>query len=283
MKTVLEILQSTTAYFTKSGIESARLNIEHLLAHTLGIKRMELYLQFDRPLSERELAPLRDLVKRRAQGEPLQHLLGTVEFIGRTFACDRRALIPRPETERLAERILELFKDKPPRRVADIGTGSGVLALTFAACWPDAEVHAVDVSESALELARQNAVSLGLGERVQFHTGSLSEPLTALAQDAPFDLLVANLPYIPTAEIAGLSREVQHDPVSALDGGEDGTILIRRLLVDARSLLRGCIALEIGHNQSAALCEALATAGYQSIRPETDYQDRNRFLFATHG
>jgi release factor glutamine methyltransferase len=283
MKTVLEILQSTTAYFTKTGIESARLNIEHLLAHALGIKRMELYLQFDRPLSEKELAPLRELVKRRAQGEPLQHLLGTVEFMGRTFACDRRALIPRPETERLAERILELLRDKPPRRVADVGTGSGVLALTLAAHWPEAGVHAVDVSGAALELARQNAASLGLGDRVHFHLGSLTEPLAGPAQEAPFDLLVANLPYIPTGDLAGLSREVRHDPITALDGGGDGTTLIRQLLLDARNILQGCIALEIGHNQSAALCEILAAAGYHTIRPETDYQGRNRFLFATHG
>jgi release factor glutamine methyltransferase len=286
MKTVLEILQSTTAYFQKSGVESPRLNIEHLLAQVMGIKRMELYLQFDRPLGEEQLGPLRALVKRRAQGEPLQHILGSVEFMGRPFVCDPRALVPRPETEQLAARLLELFKTAPPRRVADVGTGSGVLALSLADRWPEAEVHAVDISETALDLAKQNAEALGLGGRIQFHLGHLTQPLSAVAPPAHaayFDLLVANLPYIPTGEIADLSREVRHDPVSALDGGEDGTLLLRALIRDATAVLRGNIALEIGHDQSTALGEALVLAGYRDIRVETDYQRRNRFLFATHG
>jgi release factor glutamine methyltransferase len=283
MKTVLEILQSTTAYFQKSGVDSARLNIEHLLAHVLGVKRMELYLQFDRPIGEKDLAPLRDLVKRRAQGEPLQHLLGSVEFLGRNFACDRRALIPRPETEQLTQRLLEMFREAPPRRVADIGTGSGVIALTLADRWNGSEVHAVDISEAALDLARTNARTLGMEERVQFHVGNLLSPFQMPGNPEVFQLVVANLPYIPTEDLASLPREVRHDPVSALDGGLDGADLIRELLNQARGMLQGCIALEIGHNQSAPLCEVLAAGGYRDIRPETDYQGRNRFLFATHG
>ncbi|MEY5027102.1 MAG: peptide chain release factor N(5)-glutamine methyltransferase [Verrucomicrobiota bacterium] len=277
MKSVLEVLKSTTDYFAKAGVESPRLNIEHLLAHVLGKRRMDLYLQFDRPLGETELAPLRALVRRRAAGEPLQHLLGTVEFLGHTFRTDARALIPRPETEQLAARLFELLPEAPTRAL-DMGTGSGVLALSLAAHWPQAEVHAVDVSPEALALARINAQTLGLSERVHFHEGSLLLP-----GEAPFDLLVANLPYIPSHEIASLSREVRHDPILALDGGPDGTALIRSLLLEARPRLRGLLALEIGHEQSAPLCEALAEAGYCDIRPEMDYQGRNRFLFASHG
>jgi release factor glutamine methyltransferase len=278
MKSVLEVLQSTSAYFAKAGVESPRLNIEHLLAHVLGkAKRMDLYLEFDRPLSERELGPLRDLVRRRAQGEPLQHLLGSVEFLGRTFRSDPRALIPRPETELLAEKILKRFP-QPPARVLDVGTGSGILALTLAAQWPEAEVHAVDISESALSLAKENALSLSLESRVSFHQGNLLDPVNGV-----FQCLVANLPYVPAGEIASLSREVQRDPVLALDGGPDGTDLIRPLLLSARNHLQGLLALEIGHAQSAPLAAALAEAGYREISQESDYNNRNRFLFAVYG
>ncbi|MEK0445043.1 MAG: peptide chain release factor N(5)-glutamine methyltransferase [Verrucomicrobiota bacterium] len=277
MKTVLEVLRSTTDYFSKSGVESPRLNIEHLLAHVLGRRRMDLYLEFDRPLGEAELAPLRLLVRRRAAGEPLQHLLGSVEFMGRVFACDARALIPRPETEQLADLLLKMYPIAP-QQILDMGTGSGVLALTLAASWPGAEVHAVDVSPEALALARSNAQGLGLQDRVQFHEGSLFFP-----PGKTFDLLVANLPYIPSEEIGHLSREVQRDPRLALDGGEDGGVIIRDLILQARSRLCGLLALEIGHDQSPGLSEFLGGAGYREIRGGMDYSGRNRFLFAKYG
>jgi release factor glutamine methyltransferase len=279
MKSVLEVLKSTAAYFQKAGVENGRLNIEHLLAHVLGKRqRMELYLEFDRPLGESELAPLRDLVRRRAAGEPLQHLLGTVDFLGRSFRTDRRALIPRPETELFAQKILDRHPSSPPARVVDVGTGSGILAITLAGAWAGAEVHAVDISKDALALAAENASALRLAERVAFHEGSLLGPLSG-----EFGLIVANLPYVATGEIPGLAREVQHDPVLALDGGPDGTVLIRELILEARAHLKGLLALEIGHEQSGPLAEALEAAGYQSVSQETDYSGRNRFLFAAYG
>ena len=176
-------------------------------------RRIELYLEFERPLAETELAPLRELVRRRGQGEPLQHLLGTVEFAGRVFLCDKRALVPRPETEELVELLKsENSKSKTPS-ILDVGTGSGVIALTLAAQFPEAEVHAVDISDDALALARENAARLDLQGRVRFAKGNL---LTEV--EGAFDLIVANLPYVATGDRPALSREVLHDPAVAVFG-----------------------------------------------------------------
>ena len=219
---------------------------------------------------------MRELVRRRAQRVPLQHLLGTVEFHGRTFATDARALIPRPETEQLVEIVLGLQLPPEPR-CADIGTGSGVIALTLAAEWPGAKVQAVDPSAAALELARENAARLGLTERVEFLPGTLLEPCRG-----PFDLIAANLPYIPTANIAGLSAEVQYDPAGALDGGEDGLALISGCIAQAPAKLAAgaWLALEIGHDQAARVRRLLEAAGFSDVRIEKDYQGVERFVLA---
>ncbi len=280
--TVLEVLQSTTAYFAKRKIETPRLNAEHLLAHALSRKRIELYLEFERELSESELAPLRDLVRRRGQGEPLQHLLGTVEFCGRVFACDKRALVPRPETEELVELVIskESGKGGKDYKLVDVGTGSGVIALSLAANFPDAEVHAVDVSDDALSLARENAERLGLAARVTFHRGDLLAPT-----DSAFDVIIANLPYVPSSERASLAREVLHDPHIALFAGERGDELIRRLIEAAPSHLRpgGMLALETGIGQAELLAEFAAEQKFRDIEKRRDFAGVIRFLFARYG
>ncbi len=276
MKTVLEVIQATTTYFEKHEIESARLNIEHLLAHVLGKRRMDLYMEFDRPVSDEELKPLRELVRRRSTGEPLQHLLGTVEFCGRTFRSDKRGLIPRPETEQLIEQILAERRDY--RRILDVGTGSGIIALTLAAELPEAQVEAVDISRDALALSAENAERLGLSGRVTFAAGDLLDQA-----QGQFDLIVANLPYIDSALIPTLSREVRHDPLNALDGGAEGLELLLKLLPASKAHLNGSLALEIGHDQSERLQEELRRLEYKDVRATTDYQGRNRFIFARHG
>ena len=277
--TLLEVLRSTTVYFEKRQIESPRLNAEHLIAYSLGKKRIELYLDFERPLSESELAPLRQLVRRRGQGEPLQHLLGTVEFANQIFVSDKRALIPRPETEQLVEYLCDLTWPERPR-IIDVGTGSGVIALSLAARFPAAELYAVDLSQEALSLARENAEQLGIGKRIQFHEGHLLEK-----SEGAFDLIVANLPYVAAGDADKLSPEVQHDPAVAVFGGPAGDDLIRELIATAPPHLRpgGMLALEIGLGQEGALCDVLAEKNYHDIAAKKDYAGITRFLFARYG
>ena len=277
--TLLEVLQSTTDYFKKRGIESARLNAEHLLAHALKRKRIELYLEFERELTEAELAPLRELVKRRGQGEPLQHLLGTVEFAGHTFLCDKRALVPRPETEHLVELLQSKITNRK-LKILDVGTGSGVIALSLAAKFPEATVIATDISEDALNLARENAERLGLTSRVEFLQGDLLTYVNHV-----YDLLVANLPYVAAGERPTLSREVGHDPAVALFGGERGDEMIRKLIESAPSYLApgGLMALEVGLGQAADLAALMAEKNYHDIETERDYAGVIRFLFGRYG
>ena len=277
--TLLDVLQSTTDYFKKRQIEHPRLNAEHLLAHVLGRKRLELYLDFERSLAESELVPLRELVRRRGQGEPLQHLLGTIEFCGHTFLCDRRALVPRPETEELVELVQSRIENRESR-ILDVGTGSGVIALSLAARFPEAEIYAADISEDALALARENAERIGLVDRIQFVKTNLLDDL-----DNNFDLIVANLPYVSTTDRNNLAPEVGHDPDVALFGGERGDELVRELVEQAASHLRsnGLLALEIGVGHSEPLREFLAQKKYHDIESKTDYSGTPRFLFARYG
>jgi release factor glutamine methyltransferase len=279
--TVLEVLQSTTGYFQKRNIDSPRLNAEHLLAHVLGRKRIDLYLEFERRLPESELAPLRELVKRRGSGEPLQHLLGTVEFCGRSFRCDKRALVPRPETEQLVELLISHLKPETGySRMVDVGTGSGVIALTLAAEFPKAEIVGADISEDALILARENAERLGLADRVRLLRSNLLESV-----QPDFDLIVANLPYVSTEDRQNLSREVLHDPGVALFAGARGDELVRQLIAQAPSWLRpgGLLAMEIGIGQSETLVAALVEKNYRDILAEKDYSGVIRFLLARYG
>lgn len=281
MLTVLEIIKKTSTFLADKGVDSPRLNAEHLVGHALGLKRMQLYLQFERLLAEAELEKIRPLVRRRAQREPLQHILGETEFFGLKIKCDRRALIPRPETELLVE-IITTLVPAPPVAVLDLGTGTGCLALALAKHWPEARVTAVDASEDALTLARENANALNLAERVSFLR---SNWFSALPPGARYELVVANPPYLSAAETAAAAPEVRDfDPAAALTAGDDGIADLKHILAAASAHLApgGLLALETGIAQHATLLPLAAEAGLIRAESRPDLTKRERFLVAWH-
>lgn len=277
--TLLEVLQKTTDFLGGKGVESARLNAELLVGHALGLKRMQLYLQFERVLEEAELEKIRPLVKRRSQREPLQYIVGETEWSGLKLKVDRRALIPRPETELLIELTVARVKT-PPLRILDLGTGSGAIALALAKAYDTAAVTAVDASEDALALAAENAKALGLADRVNFLRSSWYEALQA---DEPYDLIVANPPYLTAEETAAAEPEVRaHEPITALAAAEAGLADLRVIIAGAPRHLNagGLLALETGIDQHAELVRLLGEAGLSDVESKRDLTDRDRFVFA---
>ncbi len=274
MKSVLDVIQATKGYLEKHAISNARLNAEHLLAHVLECRRMELYLMFDRVLVDAELDSMRELVRKRGSGVPLQHLLGTVEFHGAEYFCDGRALIPRPETEELVAWLVR-SASAAPRSIVDVGTGSGVIACSLARAFPEAGVLGVDVSPDALALAEKNRDHHALQDRVMLQQSDLLSQIVG-----PFEWAIANLPYIETDTIPQLAREVRHDPVLALDGGADGLDLIRRLVPEAAQKLQpgGMLALEIGMGQDVAVIQLMKDAGFHRVESVRDLQNVSRFI-----
>jgi release factor glutamine methyltransferase len=283
--TVLEAIQRSTEFLGKKGVNSPRLQAELLLAHLLKQPRMRLYLDFERTLAAPEVEGFRELVKRRGQREPLQHIVGSTSFCGLELGVNRDVLIPRPETELLAERgwtflnQLSAINPQPPSAL-DFGTGSGCLAIALAFKCPAAEVYAVDVSPEALAVARQNAAHHGLAERIRFLEGDGFGPVPA---DLQFDLVISNPPYIPADEIALLEPEVRDfDPRRALDGGADGLDYARRLAAESPRFLRpeGRVMLEFGDGQADRLREIFAEQKWVVEAVEEDYSHRPRILVA---
>lgn len=279
MLTVLEIIKRTTEFFDKRGVESPRLNAELLIGHALGLKRMQLYLQFERPLTEAELEKIRPLVKRRGSREPLQHILGETEFCGLKLRVDRRALIPRPETEYLVELVGKQLTTHPAR-ILDLGTGTGALALTLATKYPAARVTGVDKSAEALTLATENATALGLTERVRLLS---SDWFSAIPAGEKFELIVANPPYLTEEEMAEATPEVrEHDPRHALVAANEGRADLEHILRRARPFLAngGLLACETGIAQHAQLRDLAATSGYERVESLKDLTGRDRYLLA---
>lgn len=287
---LLEVLQKSAAYLEERGVESPRLQVEWMLAQALRVPRLQLYLQFERLLSEAELGFLRTAVRRRGRREPLQHILGTAVFCGMELETGPAALVPRPETELLGERarvwlerrVRERPEESGAARVTalDWGTGTGCLALHLAFSVPGADVVAVDRSPEALALAGRNAARHGLTGRVQWLE---SDGCAALPPEATFDLVVSNPPYIPTRDIDGLSPEVRdHDPRLALDGGEDGLRFQRQLAGELAGRLRagGRVMVEFGDDQGPAVAGVFSGEGWIVEAIECDYSGRQRFLVA---
>ena len=280
--TVLEVIQRSAGFLGKKGVDSPRLQAEWLLARVLQVPRLNLYLSFDRKLSESELDAIRELVRRRGDREPLQHILGSASFCGFEIKVSPHVLVPRPETELLAERAWQRLATCAALRPAalDWGTGSGCIAIALAVHCPVAEIHALDVSVEALTLARENAAKNGVAERIHFHS---SDGFSGLPSGLSFDLIASNPPYIPNAEIETLSPEVRdHDPRRALDGGPDGLDFYRRLAGDAAGFLRseGSMLLEFGDGQREQVCEILVQHNWIVESVESDYSGRPRILRA---
>ncbi len=280
MLTVLEIIKKTTDFFAAKGVENPRLNAELIVGHGLGLKRMQLYVQFERLLAEPELERIRPMVRRRGQREPLHYIVGETEFFGLTLKTDRRALIPRPETELMVETITTLVVP-PPTRILDLGTGTGAIALALAKTWPEAAVIATDLSDEALALAAENETKTGLQGRV---TWLKSNWFSAVPPDARFDLIVSNPPYLSPDETAETTPEVRaHEPPGALTGkGADGLGDLREIVEGAPSRLAegGWLALETGISQHAALVELAARVGLSHVESRRDLTGRDRYLFA---
>lgn len=278
--TVLEVIQRSAEFLSKKGVESPRLQVELLLAHLLNLPRMKLYLNFERVLTDGELEKLRLYVKRRGQREPLQHIIGSVNFCGLEFAVNHHVLIPRPETELLAERAWNFLRsqDGATRCALDFGTGSGCLAVMLAEKCPGVEIHALDISSEALEVARQNAVRHNVRDRIVFYQ---SDGFGALPTERQFDLIVTNPPYIPSGEIPSLQIEVRnHDPKLALDGGAAGLRFYEMLAEEAPSFLApaGRLMAEFGEGQTAALREIFERQKWIVEAVERDYTQRERFI-----
>jgi len=278
--TVLELLRWTSEHFTAKGIETARLDAELLLAHALGTDRLRLYVDFDKPVLEDERSRYRELVKRRATDRvPVSQLLGEREFWSLSFKVTSDVLTPRPETETLVEAAVARLDDSSaPWRILDIGTGSGAIALSLAREHPQAAVTATDISPAALQIARENADQLQVGERLRFLEGSLFEPV----EGEQFDLIVSNPPYLAGTSRQALPPELAHEPDEALFGGPDGYEVLRPLAAGVFGHLAsgGHVLVEIDPGQAKQIAEWFAEAGLVEVETLRDLAGRPRGVAA---
>ena len=278
--TVLEVIQKSSEFLAKKGVDSPRLQTELLLAHLLKLPRMKLYLNFERVLSPVELDALRALVMRRAQREPLQHIIGSTSFCGLEMSVNKSVLVPRPETELLAEMGWHFLStlNSQPSTCLDFGTGSGCIAIAIAVKCATARAVAIDVSADSISVAKQNATTNGVSERIEFRCG---DGFSTLNGNDQFDLIVSNPPYIASEEIATLQPEVRDfDPRGALDGGADGLDFYRRLASESAAFLKpgGKLMIEFGDGQAEAISAIFSSKQWHIEGVFEDYSKRPRIL-----
>jgi release factor glutamine methyltransferase len=283
--TIQKLLNWTTEYLTQKGVDSPRLSAELLLSSVLGLKRIELYTQYNRVVEEEHLAKLRELVRRAGQQEPIAYLVGRTEFYSIEFEVTPDCLIPRPETELLVQRAIELLRQRTgPHHVCDLCTGCGVIAVAIAKNVPDAKVVATDLSAAALDVAARNVKKHQLDERIELLRGDLFEPLIPQLDMAPFDVIVCNPPYVSAAEYEELEKNVKdYEPRTALYAGEDGLDLYRRIFEQVGRFLEsdGALLLEIGYKQGPAVRELLEqTSLFPTVRIDKDLAGHDRVVTA---
>jgi release factor glutamine methyltransferase len=279
MLTLRQIIIRSTEYLEKHSIETARLDSELLVAHALGLTRLQLYLQLERPLEEEELECARQLLWQRAKKRiPVAYLLGKKEFYGLELLVNRKVLIPRPETELLVELVAKLAPQST--RAIEVGIGSGAISISLAKTLPELEIWATDLSGAALEVARNNCIRHQVEERIRLYKGDLCSPLKG--EEGSFQILVSNPPYIPEGELATLAPELGHEPGEALAGGSDGLAVIEPLIRQAFTFLQpgGLIALEIGTGQGQRVAKIAREAGFVDSACHRDYAGLERFFIA---
>ncbi len=272
----MKILDWTKQYFADKGIENPRFDAEILLCAVLKCDRITLYVDFERLLSDEELSAFRKLVVRRVQHEPVAYILGEKGFMKHSFKVTPDVLVPRPETELLAESIIKAAEGAV--RILDIGTGSGAIIISLLAALPDASGVGTDISENALAVAEENAACIGVSERLKLLCSNIYENLSA---DEKFDIIVSNPPYIPSGDMKNLASDVRMEPVQALDGGDDGLDFYRAIIKGAKDYLikGGLLAFEIGADQASAVTAMCEGEGFKTA-VRRDYAGLDRMVFA---
>ena len=279
---IVDVLKWSRDYLKGKQIESPQIEAEWILREVLNLNRLEIYLKYERPLSPAELARIRALLLKRASGQPIQYVLGSAEFMGLKLRVTPDVLIPRPETELLVEKTLELCRNRVTARILDIGTGSGCIAIALAHFLPECQVVAIDVSATALQIARENAAIHNVANRIDFQElDILHSPELSMGQ---FDIIVSNPPYVSGDYYVNLPKLVkEHEPEIALNPGTDGLLFYRRIkeLASEIAIPGGAVVLEIGGDyQATAVAELFSESAFDSVAIVKDYSGQSRVIIA---